>query len=387
MNYKNKIGLLSTFVTLALVFIIGCTHDNPEPAPPHVATYEDADFGTGGIMYDQFWSADAQFNQSDASLSIYDENGDFFSCQSCHGWDGLGTEGSSNGRAPQTTRPNVSSLNLYDLAQSKTADELFEAMTKTEARRSVSHDLSSYDPASNATEGDQMPNYPEILTDAQIWDIVKFLKEGMFDVNELYVARYNGTYPTGTSSYQSLGKNGNVDNGAIYYSTNCASCHGSDGLDIGLNGKGLGGYARSKPYELQHKTKYGALEVSPPMAGEFDITIDEIKDLLKALSSSTNFPTDIPETGPVSFALDVEPIFYTSENCTNCHKPGGQFPSLNLTQGNAYESINSNDLVNLTSPELSVIYTKPPEASHSVKYSTKQSNIVLRWIQDGAKND
>jgi thiosulfate dehydrogenase len=377
MKMKYGFGLLSTFILLELVLTVSCTHDYPEPAPP-VPPFEKADSILGGIMYDTYWSTEAEFDQSDPNFSLYDGNADFFRCKSCHGWDGLGTEGSYIGRASSATRPNVSSLNLYELAQSKTADELFEAMTKTEGRRSLTDNLSS--------DGDKMPDYTEILTDAQIWDIVKFMKKGMFDVNELYVAQYNGSYPTGSASFQSLGKDGNADNGNAYYTANCASCHGVDGLDISLNGKGIGGFARTKPYELQHKTKYGALGVNPPMVGEFDITIDEMKDLLKALSSSTNYPTDIPDTGPVFFATDVEPIFYTGDNCSYCHNPSGVQPSLNLTQGNAYSSINSNGLVNLASPASSLIYTKP-QGSHAVNYTSKEKSIILRWIQDGAKND
>ncbi|MDH5474388.1 MAG: c-type cytochrome [Cyclobacteriaceae bacterium] len=385
MKLKYGFGLLSTFIMLALVLTIGCTHDYPVPAPP-IPPYEKADIGLGGIMYDQYWSTEAAFDQTDPNLSMYNENSDFLRCKSCHGWDGLGTEGSYNNRAPQITRPNVSSLNIYELAQTKTADELFEAMTKTEGRRNLSYNFSTYDPITNATEGDKMPDYTEILTDAQIWNIVKFMKEGMFDVNELYVARYNGVYPTGTSSFQSLGKDGDAANGNSYYAANCASCHGIDGLDISLAGKGIGGFARNKPYELQHKTKYGALGVTPPMVGDYDITIDEMKDLLKALSSSTNFPTDIPDSGPVFFATDVEPIFYTAEKCSYCHNPSGVKPSLNLTQGNSYASISSNGFVDLALPASSIIYSKP-QGTHAQNYTAIESGIILRWIQDGAKND
>jgi len=201
-----------------------------------------------------------------------------------------------------------------------------------------------------------------------------------------YVVRYSGEYPTGTSSYQILGKDGDVALGLDFYTANCSSCHGYVGLDIELNGKGLGGYARSKPYELQHKTKYGVLEVNPPMPGEFDITLDEMKNLLKALSSSTNFPTDIPETGPVFFAADIEPIFYTAEKCSYCHNPSGVMPALNLTQGNAYASINANNFIDLTTPENSIIYTKP-QGGHGANYTSAEKNKILRWIQDGAKND
>jgi mono/diheme cytochrome c family protein len=387
MKYNTKLVTPSLAIILALVITISCTHeDNPVPAPP-VPPYEAAELSVGGIMYDKFWATESGFDQSDPNFSTLDNNANFFRCKQCHAWDGLGNSGSYINRAPSTTRPNVSSLDLYGIAQAKTADELFEAMKSTENRRDITYDLSQYDPASNATEGDKMPDYSQILTDAEIWNIVKYMKEGMFDVSKLYVANYGGSYPTGTASYFSLGLDGNADNGNAYYAANCASCHGATGIDIDLGGKALGGFTRSKPYEVQHKTKYGALGVTPPMVGEFDISLEEMKDLLKAFSSTSNFPTNIPDLGPVFFAADIEPIFYTGDKCTYCHKPGGVKESLNLTQGNAYASIvDVNGFVNLTAPESSIIYTKP-QGSHAVNYTSLESSKILKWIEAGAKND
>lgn len=48
----------------------------------------------------------------------------------------------------------------------------------------------TYDPNTNATIGEQMPDHSEILTDAKIWDLVKFIKEGFLDVTQLYDATY-----------------------------------------------------------------------------------------------------------------------------------------------------------------------------------------------------
>jgi len=385
MKFKQGLGVLSSVVLLALAFTVGCTHDeNPVPAPPVLPTYETADLGNGGILYDKFWATESGFDQTDLNFSTIDDNANFFRCKQCHAWDGLGNSGSYINRVPSATRPNVSSLNLYQLAQTMTSDELFDALKETGGRRAVSYDLSQYDPATNAEEGDKMPDYSQILNDAQTWDLVKFMKEGMFDASKLYVGNYGGEYPTGTASFFSLGLDGNADNGNAYYTAECASCHGADGTDIDLDGKGLGGFTRSKPYEVQHKTKYGQLGTS--MVGEFDITLEEMKDLLKALSSSANFPKDIPDLGPVFFAADVEPIFYTGEKCSYCHNPAGVKPSLNLTQGNAYASINSNGFIDLASPEASIIYTKP-QGTHPANYSSKEASIVLKWIAEGAKDD
>ncbi len=284
----KQIKWMLTVAILGATFFTSCNKDeDPTPDPNQVA-YDNADPSKGGIMYDKFWSTEAEFDQNNANLATLNASGDFFRCKQCHGWDGLGSEGAYINRGPKTTRPTVSGLNLYQLAQTKTSKELFDAMKATAGRRDISYDLSTYDPATNNTEGDKMPNYGQLLTDAQIWDIVKFMKEGMFDVTELYDATYTGTYPTGSFTFLNIGKNGNETNGNTLYTTKCASCHGANGSTIDLGGNTVGKFTRTKAYEVQHKVKYGQLGSS--MAGEFDMTLSEMKDLYKALANETNFP-------------------------------------------------------------------------------------------------
>jgi len=252
--------------------------------------YDLASASNGGIMYDKFWAAESDFDQTNTYLATLNAKGDFFRCKQCHGWDLLGTGGSYINRGPKTSRPNVSGLNLYAYANGKTAQELFDGMKKTAGRRNITTDLSTYDPATagTQTEGDKMPNYTELLTDAQIWDLVKFMKEGAFDVSQLYDATYTGTYPTGSASYANVGKGGNAANGNTLFTDNCATCHGSDGKLIPLEGLSVGKFVRSKAYEVQHKVKYGQL--GSAMAGEFDWTHAQMTDIYKALSDETSFP-------------------------------------------------------------------------------------------------
>jgi mono/diheme cytochrome c family protein len=354
-----------------------CSHDNEVPPTP----IDNANPDIGGIMYDKYWSTEANFNQSDPNLDLYNDNANFFRCKQCHAWDGLGSGGSYISRAPSMTRPNVSSLNLYDLGQQSTAQELYDGMKKSTGRRDISTDLSSYDPNTNSTEGDKMPDYSQILTDAQIWDIVKFMKEGMIDVGKLYTGTYSGTYPTGSAVYNSIGLDGDADMGKAYYSANCAGCHGVDGTNIPLDDKGVGGFTRSKPYEVQHKTKFGQLGTS--MAGEFDITDEEMKDLYKALSNSTDFPTDIPG-GPVSYADDIQPFF--DAQCTSCHKGTG-IP-LDLLPGVSYNNLltgGTPPYVDISNPTLSLLYTKiAPGGSMAAYSNTQNTAMTLQWIEEGA---
>ena len=133
-----------------------------------------------------------------------------------------------------------------------------------------------------------MPNLNQLLTDEQIWNIVKFLKDEMFDVTLLYDATYTGAYPTGTATFTNVGLDGNTTNGNAYYTNNCVSCHGADGTLIILEGKTLGEFVRSKPNEVQHKVHYGQL--GSLMIGKFDITVDQMKDLYKAIADDVAFP-------------------------------------------------------------------------------------------------
>jgi len=285
----KTINLFLAILIVALLFT-SCKKDDPTPVSDNawVEAYNNAIFSTGGIMYDKFWSTESGFDQNNAYLATFNGSSNFFRCKQCHGWDGLGSNGAYISRAPKTTRPNVSSLNLFQIAKTKSGLEIFEGMKKTTGRRDISYDLSTYDPVTNNTEGDKMPDLNQFLTDAQIWDMVKFMKESMFDVTDLYDATYEGTYPTGSMTITNVGKDGNAANGNAFYTANCVVCHGADGTNIELEGKTLGEFVRTKANEVQHKVKYGQLGSS--MVGEFDITLAQMQDLYKACADTVAFP-------------------------------------------------------------------------------------------------
>lgn len=91
---------------------------------------------------------------------------------------------------------------------------------------------------------------------------------------------------------------------------------------------------------------------------------------------------------PVSFATQILPIFNNNSNCTACHKPGGEPPD--YTTANAYNSIISNNVVNTSAPETSLLYTFPAPATGThtwKKYTDNQAQLVLLWIQQGANNN
>ena len=380
MKYNTQLKALSVGLVVYLAFATGCSHDNPIPKTP----YEKATAINGGIMYDKFWASEAGLNLSNENIDLFNDNANFFRCKQCHAWDGLGNAGSYIGRGPSMTRPNVSSINLYELTQTKSEEELFEALKKTTGRRDIGYDLSQYDPATNKEEGDKMPILTQIIGDRELWDLVKFMKEGMYDVSMLYNGTYTGAYPTGTASFNNIGVAGNAQNGNIYYAANCAGCHGDDGTIISLGDLAIGGFARSKPYELQHKARYGQLGTSMT-ATEITVAtrIDVMRDLYKALRDSIKFPTYPPTE--ISFATNIQtPIF--NVKCATCHDSSSPAGGLDLTEGNAYTNINNATYINLVTPSQSLIYTKPL-TSHGATYSTGEADNVLKWIEQGAMDN
>lgn len=95
-----------------------------------------------------------------------------------------------------------------------------------------------------------------------------------------------------------------------------------------------------------------------------------------------------PNADEIKFSESVLPIFNNNNNCTSCHKAGGQSPD--LTTANAYTSINSTKYIDKTTPAESKIYKypSPTTSTHSQKkYTAAQAAIVLGWIAQGAKNN
>ena len=97
---------------------------------------------------------------------------------------------------------------------------------------------------------------------------------------------------------------------------------------------------------------------------------------------------EIPPPDPedtVSFSLEVVPI-WSDQGCTACHGTGGQKPD--LTSDNAYNSLTTLGLYDTGNPEGSKIYYYPlPDGNHYKKYTALQASVVLRWIEEGAKNN
>ncbi len=266
--------------------------------PMDPAEFTSADGLKGGAFYDKFYADGTGFDQTQASFETVSAAGDFFRCKQCHGWDHLGNMGAYINRAPKATRPNVSGVNLAEHVGEEEAQELFETIKTGHGapRRMLDADLSTYDPEDPTTtaDGDMMPDFSEIFSDEEIWNIVKYLKDELLDTTQLYDITTDGTYPDGTRTFSNIGKDGDAANGDSIYAAKCAGCHGADGVggsfpvvDDGVE-LSIGAFARDKPYELWHKVKFG--NPGSVMTAQGVDSLSDMKDLLKALADSDAYP-------------------------------------------------------------------------------------------------
>lgn len=275
---------------LFAVSLTGCKKSSTS-AP---TAYDNASVLKGGILYNQFYSVEAGYDTSSYTAHKYKAKSNFFACRACHGWDYKGQGGQYINRDANGTRPHIAPVDLNEVALNDAPQDIFDFIKDATGKRDTSYDLSLYNASSNFTEGDKMPNFSQILTDAQIWDLVKFIKEGTWNTDNLYDAVITGTYPTGTITYTNMGKTGNATNGKAWYISKCASCHGSTGQGPQLVGPGgtqtLGKYSRLNAGDIHHRVRYGQLGTY--MTPNFQITLAEMQDLYKALSDTLSFPNN-----------------------------------------------------------------------------------------------
>lgn len=96
-------------------------------------------------------------------------------------------------------------------------------------------------------------------------------------------------------------------------------------------------------------------------------------------------------TKTVSFKTDLIPIFNKSCNMAGCHNTGGKQPD--LTADKAYASLTIGNYLNIATPDQSVVYLyligkKTPQMPLGAANNPSNiNNLMLAWIQQGAKNN
>jgi len=243
------------------------------------AAYDAADGLIGGRLYDS-WLEQFALSEGTPVDTAFTNHEDFFRCNKCHGWDLLGSNGAYASRAPNATRPALSDKNLYTYAQLHNIKEIFNAVKRSGGRTKSA--MISYTSS--------MPDYSKLMTDARIWQIVKFLKKESFNAFNLYDMTVYGYYPTATIKITNIGKNGDAAAGKATYATDCASCHGATGKALAIEGLySVGWMTRNKPYAVQNNAKFGHPKfASAPTHSNY--TENVMKNLLKATANTTDFP-------------------------------------------------------------------------------------------------
>ena len=107
--------------------------------------------------------------------------------------------------------------------------------------------------------------------------------------------------------------------------------------------------------------------------------------MLSALIVATSCTKDeyvpFPTPEEVSFVNDIQPFFNTK--CTGCH---GNTPP-NLEFPDSYDNLINGGYIDINNPAESKLY-KSIESGTMQSYSTPtQTAMVLKWIEQGAKNN
>lgn len=104
--------------------------------------------------------------------------------------------------------------------------------------------------------------------------------------------------------------------------------------------------------------------------------------------SSCEYEWIQPEKKPipteVSFSGDIMPIFNNGCNNGVCHGAGATPPD--LTEANAYNAI-MDGYVDTVTPEASILYNTMESGTMKTYTNPGDEDIILAWIQQGAKNN
>ena len=297
MRLRRLVSVLS-IACFAAIAAIGCEgpigpegppgqdgQDWPGPAPD---AYTDADGILGGAADSKWWTTDAGGSGTQPTTTA---EADFYRCKSCHAWDGLGNAASYANRTGQSTlnasRPDVSSVNLRASAASGSYQELYDLIMRVGAR-----DIDARD--------NTHPEYSQQLATEQAWNLVKFMREEWVAPNLLYDIEVTGpamyvdysispaVVVAPTITYSNIGALGTEADGQTLYTNTCASCHGTDGTTLDLEGRSLGQFVREKPNEAWFKAKFG--EAGTGMDPGLITATSDLQDLYAALANAANYP-------------------------------------------------------------------------------------------------
>jgi len=204
----------------------------------------------GGRLFDKWWK-EAGLAEPTGDSPIWARQTtntrsglDTWRCKECHGWDYQGAEGAYSSGSHLTGFPGLLA------AAARTVEDL---MAQLSGSVDPEHDFSG-------------------LGEANLLDLVSFLKEGLVDVGPYIDPETKA--PIG----------GDEASGMALYDGTCAACHGEDGKTLNFGDAAepeyVGTLAADNPWEFIHKVRVGQPGTQMPSAIATGWHLDEVIDVL-----------------------------------------------------------------------------------------------------------
>lgn len=208
--------------------------------PVDTQRYDTANLSRGGQLYDSWWRTNGESEPSGTHASYPQDTGTqsgstTWRCKECHGWDYKGKDGAYGNGSDHFTEIK----GIFD-AQQKPIGEIYSILKNK--------------------------NLP--LSKEDIWDLTRFLKEGLIDMDK-YIIFSGELSKTAT---------GTRNNGGPIYSGRCSECHGPDGSEI--SSVSVGTDANNNPWEVLHKITFGNPGTSMPSMLDKGLSLEQLIDLL-----------------------------------------------------------------------------------------------------------
>ncbi len=250
MKKLNVFWMIFALLTTFSLWMVGCDDDDStSPATSHYAdeNWDDANLVRGGKLYDKWWKINDGTEPTEDFDPVWGTQstntrsaGDTWRCKECHGWDYVGELGRYSSGNHYTGFTGIWEVRNDD---------------KTTVFDAVKDDGGDHD-------------FSEVLSDADVLDLTKFVVEGQVDMR-LYLD-YNSNYAL---------LSGEAGNGEILFTNNCQVCHTADGI-YGDPVEYISDLANDNPQEVLHKIRWGHPGTAMPSMVDQGLTIEEQMDIL-----------------------------------------------------------------------------------------------------------